>query len=127
MITIVSMNITDYLNNKYLQWQGGKGRRATVREWAKELGVSYTSLVGWLNGNHPPSADNIKKLMDARTAEGQPVFGPELMDYVGVEVGNDQETQRLLDVMASIPPDHRPELMQVIEEFLTLKGWRRVK
>ena len=120
--------IANYLNKKYLEWQQTTGKRTTVREWSKVLDVSYTSLIGWMNGVHPPSTDNLKRLENARDGAGEPLFGHELLDMAAsFDNPLDEESQRLLDLMHSIPAERRGELLGLVEDYLTANGWRRVK
>lgn len=121
-------NTAKYLNQKYLEWQSSTGRRATVREWAATLGVSYTSLVGWLNGVHPPSPENVQRLLRAKDEQGNPYFGAELEQVVGIDalMTGDPETDRILEALRLTPPAHREELLALIDQFLRSKGWRKL-
>ena len=86
----------EYLNSKFLEWQNQTRRRRTVTEFASYLDVSYTSLVGWMNGVHPPSLANVRKLSGK--------LGPEIYDVMGMTPPLDEVS------LESLPPDLRADL-----------------
>ena len=44
----------EWLEGKFLSWMGEAGRRRTVTEFAKYLGVSQSLMSQWLNGHYLP-------------------------------------------------------------------------
>jgi transcriptional regulator with XRE-family HTH domain len=79
----------DFLNQKYLEWQLTTGRKQSYQTFSKYLGVSYSTMMGWMNDTHPPSSDNLRK-MAAK---------------LGMEVYDFADQERPKDELAGLPPD----------------------
>ena len=65
----------EYLNKRYLEWQLKTNSKQSYQSFAKYLGVSYTTMMGWINGVHPPKGENLRKLAK--------VLGDEIYDVAG--------------------------------------------
>ncbi len=66
---------SDWLNQQFLKWEQARGRRATVTEFARHLGVTQQSLSSYMSGAYLPRGTNLSKIA-AR-------LGPEIYDLVG--------------------------------------------
>lgn len=71
------MGFDKFLEYKYLEWQQSEGGRKTVKEFAKWLGVSQSSVSMWWNGERIPQGETIDKLAEK--------LGPEVYDALGLE------------------------------------------
>ena len=64
----------EWLEGKFLSWMGEAGRRRTVTEFAKYIGVSQSLMSQWLNGHYLPDLKNINKIAER--------LGPEVYDLL---------------------------------------------
>ncbi len=69
------MTFPEYLERKYLNWQNRLGKRKTIDEFARLLGVSRPSITMWMNGSRKPGLENIRLL--------SAIFGLEIYDILG--------------------------------------------
>ncbi len=69
------MRFPEYLERKYLEWQNKQGKRKTIEDFAKYLGVSRPILSMWMNGSRKPGLENIRLLST--------IFGLEIYDILG--------------------------------------------
>lgn len=100
----------DYLTQKFLEWQMSTGKKKTIREFARYLGIKYTTLIGYLNGNHPPNSYNLEILA--------PVIGYEVFDVLGLPrpargVG---ELKAAYDILSS---EQREQLADQVDKLIT--------
>lgn len=59
---VAKTKLSEWLENRYLDWQvKGKGRK-TVTEFSEYLGFPQPTVNNWLNGARAPSGDSIFKL-----------------------------------------------------------------
>lgn len=70
---IMSKNIKYYLSRKHLN----------VKDFAKQLGFKYTTVLDWVNGNTYPSIDKIEKMAK--------YFGVNKSDLVEEHKDNEQD------------------------------------
>ena len=70
------MKFSDYLTQKYLEWQTAEGKRKTIDEFAYYLGVSQATTSAWMNGTRNPNKDNAVGLSK--------VLGMEIYDVLGI-------------------------------------------
>jgi len=91
-----SMNFSEFLEKKYLEWQLKEEGRKTIVEFAVYIGVSQPLLSMWLNGKKRPGVENIKLLSE--------IFGNEVYDALGIERPNPylQQINRLWEFL----PEH---------------------
>jgi hypothetical protein len=63
MVTIIKMTFSQFLTDKYLEWQKESGERKTAAEFAAWLGFPKTTLSSWWNHKiTPKDGDTIRKL-----------------------------------------------------------------
>jgi len=67
--------VGEWLEKRFLDWQQQEGKRKTVTEFAKSIGVSRDMLNQWMNGRMKPGNQNLEKLAT--------VLGQEIYDVVG--------------------------------------------
>jgi transcriptional regulator with XRE-family HTH domain len=68
--------LSQYLTQKFIEWQGELRQRKTMEEFAAHLNVSRSLLSYWMNGTREPSRENIDKLAN--------VFGAEIYDIMKI-------------------------------------------
>ena len=56
------MKASDWLNQQFLKWKQGRGRRATVTEFARHLGITQQSLSSYMSGAYQPRGANLGKI-----------------------------------------------------------------
>ncbi len=69
------MNITEFLNRKYLERQLEVGRRITIEEFAKQFGASKGLMTMWLNGKRNPGTKYKEKIIKFYGEEAVIAFG----------------------------------------------------
>lgn len=115
-------DIAEFLNVKFLEWQMATGKKQTVRAYAKIIGIKYSTLIGYMNGDHPPNASNLEVLAAA--------FGYEVYDYLNLSrptpgIGELRAAYDILD------PKQREELAdqvdKLITDFLESQGLTKLK
>lgn len=67
---------SEWINQKFVDWQAKQGRRKTVEEFAAYIGVSRPLLNMWLNGNKKPGTGNTELLAE--------IFGNDVYDVLGL-------------------------------------------
>lgn len=66
---------SDWLRNKYLDWQRQQGGLKTMVEFANYLGVKQQSMSVWINGKQKPDGDNVLKLAEKLGFEVYEILG----------------------------------------------------
>jgi transcriptional regulator with XRE-family HTH domain len=61
---IGTMNFSQYLELKFIEWQHQAGGRKTVADFAAYLGVAQTTASSYMNGKRTPEGDTLKKIAD---------------------------------------------------------------
>ena len=103
----------EWINEKFLEWEKAQGkRRRSYSEFARWLGVSQPSLSKWLNGDNPPTGDNLRLLAEQ--------LGGEIYTLLGKEIP--PEIQEL-DQLRGLTPEERAELDRARQEFT--RKWLR--
>ena len=46
--------VSQWITDKFLDWQKQSGKRKTITEFAEYLGVGNTTLTKWMNGDRTP-------------------------------------------------------------------------
>jgi transcriptional regulator with XRE-family HTH domain len=73
------MELTDYLNQKFFEWQLAQsqkngGKRKTMGDFSKYIGIKQTTMSMWNSGQRP-STDNLRKLANKLGIEIYDVLG----------------------------------------------------
>ena len=91
------MKASDWLNQQFLKWEQALGRRATVTQFARHLGITQQSLSSYMSGAYQPRGANLAKSA-AR-------LGPEIYDLVGAthSAANDPAVEELKKIVQSDP------------------------
>lgn len=97
-----------WLEGKFLSWMGEAGRRRTLTDFAKHLGVSQSLLSQWLNGRYLPELKNINKIAER--------LGPEVYDLMGLQ-RPDPDFQRLVKLFGELDAQGKDELLEAIEQI----------
>ncbi|MCW5876508.1 MAG: helix-turn-helix transcriptional regulator [Anaerolineales bacterium] len=67
--------LSAWLEQQYLAWQQKKGRRVTLTQFAKQIGISPALLSHYMNGIRKPTRENVHKIAN--------LLGPEIYDILG--------------------------------------------
>lgn len=70
------MDLSEWLNMRFLDWQRSEGKRKTIAEFASYLDVSQASLSDWLRGKYAPKGQNLAKIAEK--------LGYEIYDVLGI-------------------------------------------
>ena len=91
------MKASDWLNQQFLKWEQALGRRATVTQFSRHLGITQQSLSSYMSGAYQPRGANLAKIA-AR-------LGPEIYDLVGAthSAANDPAVEELKKIVQSDP------------------------
>lgn len=113
------------MNKKFLEWQNKMGMPQKQKDFAAYLGVKPTTYSGWVNGDIPPTGNNLQKLANK--------LGYEIYVITGV-VPPSPIVKTLADIQAeynALSPDQQQlfveRMNQLIEDTLIELGSRRIK
>lgn len=98
-----------WLEQKYLEWQGERGKRATLAQFADYLGLSAPLLSHYLNGLRKPTKDNIRKIAQR--------LGPEVYDILGLQ-HPDPKLRFITRNWGHITVEQQQQLLAAMEKLL---------
>lgn len=98
----------EWIEGKFLFWMGETGKRRTVTEFAKYIGVSQSLMSQWLNGRYLPDLKNITKIAER--------LGPEVYDLLGLQ-RPDPDFQRLVKLFGELDAQGKEELLQAAKQI----------
>jgi len=99
---------SQFLEKKFLEWQIKQGRRTTIKEFSKQIGVSRAAISLWLNGERTPDLINIQKLAE--------VFGFDVYDALGLPRPNPY-LQKINQIFEHLSPEHQQRLAEDAEHY----------
>jgi len=70
------MEVAEWLNTKFLEWEQAEKKRKTLGQFAEYLGVSRISLSDWLSGKYVPKVQNLGRIAEK--------LGYEIYDIMGM-------------------------------------------
>ena len=103
----MQMTFKEFIEKKYVQWQGEQGKRKTVGDFAAYLGISQPLLSMWMNGSKKPGAQNIKILYD--------LYGEEVSEALG----KDNDLFYIQNHWENYDPTFRKFLREQAEKYET--------
>ena len=56
------MEFSDWIRNKFLEWERERGSRQSYSEFARYLGVKQTTLSQWMRGGFEPKGEYVDRL-----------------------------------------------------------------
>lgn len=112
-----ALDLPAWLEQKYLEWQGQRGKRATLAQFADHLGISAPLLSHYLNGLRKPTADNVRKLAQR--------LGPEVYDILGLQ-DPDPKLRFIARNWGRLTSEQQQQLLAAAEKMLKV-GYERTK
>ena len=97
-----------WLESKFVSWMGETGKRRTLTDFAKYLGVSQSLLSHWLNGRYLPDRQNVSKIAER--------LGSEVYDLLGLQ-RPDPDIQWLVKLFGELDAQGKEELLQAAEQI----------
>jgi transcriptional regulator with XRE-family HTH domain len=107
-----------WLEQKYLEWQGQRGKRATLAQFADYLGISPPLLSHYMNGIRKPTRENIQKF--ARR------LGPEIYDIFGLQ-DPDPKLRLISRNWSKLTAEQQQQLIEGMESLLKAKDGKPKK
>lgn len=104
-----TLDFPAWLEQKYLTWQGARGKRATLAQFASHLGISPPLLSHYLNGVRKPSGDNVHKLAKR--------LGVEVYDILGLQIP-DPKLRFISRNWGKLTPEQQQQLITTVEKML---------
>jgi hypothetical protein len=108
---------SEWITEKFLDWQKSAGERKTLVEFADWIGVSQPSLSDWMSGKYKPKGSkNIDRLYIK--------LGPEIFDVLEMERPPyalqfvDDYIQNIAKAIAELPAEYRASARKVIQDTL---------
>lgn len=108
---------SEWITEKFLDWQKSAGERKTLIEFADWIGVSQPSLSDWMSGKYKPKGSkNIHRLYIK--------LGPEIFDVLEMERPPyalqfvDDYIQNIAKAIAELPAEYRASARKVIQDTL---------
>ncbi len=112
-----ALDFPAWLEQKYLEWQGERGKRATLAQFADHLGISAPLLSHYLNGLRKPTADNVRKLAQR--------LGPEVYEILGLQ-DPDPKLRFIARNWGRLTSEQQQQLLAAAEKMLKV-GHERTK
>ncbi len=110
------MNVAEWLNAKFLEWERNEGKRKTMVQFAEYLGVAQPSLSDWVNGKYVPKGRNLSKIADK--------LGYEIYDIMGLRrpmpVELDDKVNELIQAAMQFPPEIQAHVIAAFRELIPL-------
>jgi transcriptional regulator with XRE-family HTH domain len=121
------MKASEWLHQQFLKWEQGRGRRSTVTEFARYLGITQQSLSSYMSGAYQPRGANLSKIA-AR-------LGPEIYDLVGTQrapvddpaveelkklVQGDPAALKLVKKAGKLPAEVRSAVIELVDQAANL-------
>lgn len=124
------MEFVSFLNRAFISFESKLGRRSTITEFARHLGVPQTSLSTWINGTSVPAAKAIGILTE-KLGPGVyqaldmpvPIINPRLKELkIRLETEPEMVAQlgKLARTADSWPNEYREMMYDVLAEMLIL-------
>lgn len=110
MITILEMNFSQFLTDKYLEWQKENGERKTATEFAAWLGFHKTTLSSWWNKKSTPRDGEIIRQLANK-------LGVEVFDVLGLP-RPDEDLAYISQHWDQVSPEFRQQFRHQVEEHL---------
>lgn len=104
------MDFKDWLEQKFLIWQSGIGKRQTLTAFAQHLGLSQPLISRYMSGQILPSAESVQKLADK--------LGPEVYGLLGL-ARPDPIEHELLDAFRQLDETQKQSVLAYVRRFGT--------
>jgi len=110
------MNVAEWLNAKFLEWERNEGKRKTMVQFAEYLGVAQPSLSAWATGKYVPKGQNLAKIAEK--------LGYEIYDVLGISrpmpVELDDKVNALIQAAMQFPPEIQVHVIAAFRELIPL-------
>ncbi len=106
---MTNIEISRWLELKYLDWQRDQGARRTIKEFAAYLGIPQTTFTNYLKGKRTPSGDHVHRIASA--------LGSEIYALVGMIDTEDIEIRRLMSMYDHLDEGGRKKLIALAEKL----------
>ena len=109
-----------WLNKKFLEWQNQQGEPMDQQDFARYLGIRPTTYSGWINGNVPPSNDNLRRVAAK--------LGYEIYDVLGMPRPTEREAAiATLEALAEQDNPETDEIFDLIGRWFSDHGFGLTK
>jgi len=107
-------DFSNWLNQKYLEWQIGSGGRKTISEFADYLNIPRSVVNHYLNGRTTPKRKNTEKIATK--------LGPEAYDLMGFQRPDPEfkEIRRIYDKATEV---EKIELKRIFRDWAADRGY----
>lgn len=116
------MNVAEWLNAKFLEWERNEGKRKTMVQFAEYLGVAQPSLSAWATGKYVPKGQNLAKIAEK--------LGYEIYDVLSIPrpmpVELDDKVNELIRAARQFPPEIQAHVVAAFRELIPLLMERRI-
>jgi len=116
------MNVAEWLNAKFLEWERNEGKRKTMVQFAEYLGVAQPSLSAWATGKYVPKGQNLAKIAEK--------LGYEIYDVLGIPrpmpVELDDKVNELIQAAMQFPPEIQAHVIAAFRELIPLLMEHRI-
>jgi len=101
------MNLQEWIEQKYLDWERAQGARQSYYYFARYLDVSHTALAQWMNGVNQPAGDDLANIAGK--------LGSEIYTVLGIRPSS-VPFQAVAEAYLSLPAALRTRLDSAITE-----------
>jgi hypothetical protein len=104
---------SDYLEQKYLEWQHTSGKRKTIDQFAEYLECKRPLVSRWMGGTLKPGRDKIERLAE--------LLGPEIYDALELP-RPDPKLHYVKKHWEETPKKVQKKIMEEIQRYTTEKA-----
>jgi len=108
----MSNKFAKFIEQAYIAYQAKEGRRVSVSEFAKALGVSQALISHWMSGSRKPGREVVAKVAK--------VLGPDIYIAAGY-IPDDPQVQELLTYWFHMPPEEQAKLLADLRSLTSQK------
>jgi transcriptional regulator with XRE-family HTH domain len=101
-------SVKDWLNQKFRDWEKSQGKAQSYYAFARFLGVSQSSLSGWLSGAVDPAGDEVALIAGK--------LGQEIYTLMGNKPVAQTQSDTISEAMKGIPAGLRERLSEAVIE-----------
>ena len=108
------MELSEWLREKYLEWQKELGKLRSVSSFARYLGISQQALNSYMNGSYLPKRENLAKIAGKLGYEVYEILGMGFM--IKPPKKTEEEIWKMAEALQIFPPGFQVTVARAIIE-----------
>jgi transcriptional regulator with XRE-family HTH domain len=123
----MAITFAEWLHKKFIQWEQERGRRGTVTEFARYLGLSQQLLSSYMSGAYVPKGEKLGLIAEKLGAEAYDVMGlprpgevDDLAKWIIEQVQSDPRLREMVASINKLPERQRHLMMEITLQAVAL-------